>query len=556
MSVVTRLLTSPFLALAVASLIAAALLSLPLRLPMGSNYWDIFTYADAVYRMRSGQIPHVDFFVPVGALGYGLLDLTTRFFPQAHTLLAVHYGLMLITVPAMAIIAGYADRRSRFEALALVLPFALFALLPMNTVELYPSPGFDGHGNYNRHGAMLLMVMAAAVLFIENRRVASWIAVLLLAALFMIKVTGFLVGVVIIVHALIAGRASLRGVAEGGVVALAMFGFAEWRWGLISAYVEDILTLVRANTHFLLPRILTVLSIKFEVIAPTGLLILILMWRERDHLVTLLREPGRESFSRLVDTDAAWIASLLAVGLVYETQNTGSQEFIMLWPAILRLLRQTPFPWGRKDAALLLVMAAATIPTPMEVIHRTARAVASAPGYQPLPTPLIGPVARLSVKPDILHHARQMLAHYPEAKGTYAAIAKRGILPSYILFNEIDFHVSWMLSVEEAAQAILAYEKANNVRFERLYTLDFTDPLTIMLGRIPPLEKSIGNDPTRTFMALNDRARAEIARIDAFIVPSCPITEPRNKIREAFEPYLAGRRSVPLTPCYDMLLKQ
>jgi hypothetical protein len=506
--------------------------------------------------MRSGQVPHVDFFVPVGALGYGLLDLATRLFPQAHTLLAVHYGLMFITVPAMAVIAAYADRRSRFESLALVLPFILFALMPMNTVELYPSPGFDGHGNYNRHGAILLMVMAAAVLFIDDRRVASWVAVVLLAALFMIKVTGFLVGVVVLVHALAAGRASFRGVAEGAFVVLAMMGAAEWRWGLISAYVEDIFTLVRANTHFLLPRILTVLSIKFEVIAPASLLVLMMMWRERAHLAALLRSPGRESFSRLADTHAAWIASLLAVGLVYETQNTGSQEFIMLWPAILRLLRDLPFPWGRRDAALLLVIAATTIPTPMEVIHRTARAVASAPGYVPLPTPLIGPVARLSVKPDILHHARQMLAHYPEAKGAYEAIAKRGILPSYILFNEIDFHVSWMLSVEEAAQAVLRYEQANNVRFERLYTLDFTDPITIMLGRIPPLEKSIGNDPTRTFMALNDRARAEIARIDAVLVPSCPITGPRQQIKAAFEPYLAGRISVPLTPCFDMLLRR
>jgi hypothetical protein len=191
----------------------------------------------------------------------------------------------------------------------------------------------------------------------------------------------------------------------------------------------------------------------------------------------------------------------------------------------------------------------------MEVIHRSARAIASAPNYHPLPTPLMGPVARLSVKPDILNHARQMLAHYPEAKGTYEAIAKRDILPSYILFNETDFHVSWMLSVEEAANALLAYEKANNVRFERLYTLDFTDPLTIMLGRIPPLHKSIGNDPTRTFMSLNERVRAEILRIDAILVPSCPITEPRNKIKAAYEPYLVGRRAVQLTPCFEMLLK-
>jgi hypothetical protein len=551
-----RFLTSPFLWLLAAAAIAAVVLHFPIRLPLGSNYWDIFTYTDSAYRMRLGQIPHVDFFVPVGALGYALLDLVQRIFPQAHTLLAVHLSLMLLTLPAMMVVAGFADRRSRVEALALVVPFLIFSLLPFNTLELYPSPGFDGHGNYNRHGAILLMVMASAVLFIDNRRVASWIAVFMLAALFMTKITGFLVGVVILVHALFAGRVSLRGMIEAALVIAVALGVVEWRWGMISAYVVDIVTLVRSNTHFLLPRILTVLSTKFGVIAPAVVLILCVMWREREHVFAFLRRPGLVSIGRLADTDSAWLASLLAVGIVYETQNTGSQEFIMMWPAILRLFRKIAVPFGRAELALLTIVAAIALPTPVQIIHRAARAVASAPAYQPLPTPTLGPTARLSVKPDILNHAREMMGHYADNRASFEAIAKRGILPSYIMFNEPDFHASWMMTVEEAAQALLAYERANNIRFERTYTLDFTDPLTIALGRIPPMEVSIGNDPTRTLMALNERAKAEIASLDAILVPKCPVTTARNNIRKAYEPYIAGRRTVELTSCFDMLLKR
>jgi hypothetical protein len=555
MQAITRFLTSPHLLLLAAAAIAVSLLHLPIRLPLGSNYWDIFTYTDVAYRMRLGQIPHVDFFVPVGALGYALLDGVQRLFPQAHTLLAVHFSMMLITIPAMIVVAGFADRRSRFESWALVIPFLIFSLLPFNTLELYPSPGFDGHGNYNRHGAILLMVMASAVLFIENRRVAAWVAVFMLAALFMIKITGFLVGVVILVHAFLAGRISLRGIIESTLVVLAIFGIAEWRWGLISAYVVDVVTLVRSNTHYLLPRILTVLSTKFGVIAPAVLLILLVLWREKQHVFSFLRKPGLVSLSQLADTNVAWLASLLAVGAIFETQNTGSQEFIMMWPAILRFLRQLPMPWSRTELVMVAVIAAVAIPTPVQVIHRAARAIASAPAYQPLPVPSLGPTARLSVKPDILHHAREMMGHYADNKASFEAIAKRGILPSYIMYNEPDFQASWMMSLEEAAKALLDYEKVNNIRFNRTYTLDFTDPITIALGRIPPMEVSIGNDPTRTLMALNERAKAEIARIDAILVPSCPVTTARISIRKAYEPYIAGRRSVRLTACFDMLLK-
>ena len=177
-------------------------------------------------------------------------------------------------------------------------------------------------------------------------------------------------------------------------------------------------------------------------------------------------------------------------------------------------------------------------------------------GRLPLATLRILDLARaLAAKPDVLRHSRGMLAHYAMARTSYEQLAKRGILPSYILFSEMDFQVSWMLSVQEAAEALLVYERLNNRRFERIVTLDFVDPLPIMLGRTPLLDMSIGNDPTRTLMKLNVRADAEIRRADAILLPKCPPTDARNAIASAYDFALEGRRVVALTPCFTMMVR-
>jgi hypothetical protein len=278
MALLARIATSPLLALALAAALAVALLATPLRLPLGPNYWDLYTYVDTAYRMSWGQIPHVDFFVPVGTLGYALYVAVTRVFPEAHSLLAVHLAILLVAMPMMALVAWEAAKRSRLEALALTLPFILFGLIPINGQELYPSPGFDGYGNYNRHAALLLYVLTAAVLYVETRWKAAAIAIVLLALLFMTKVTGLVVGLGIVIHAAIAGKLAWRGAAIGAALVAAVLAAVQIRYGLVTAYVEDIFQIVGVNTGFLLPRVLTVLSTKFDVVAAAGLLALVVFW--------------------------------------------------------------------------------------------------------------------------------------------------------------------------------------------------------------------------------------------------------------------------------------
>lgn len=167
----------------------------------------------------------------------------------------------------------------------------------------------------------------------------------------------------------------------------------------------------------------------------------------------------------------------------------------------------------------------------------------------------MGPVGRVSGKPEIMLQSRAMLAHYPMSRASYEMFAKRHVLPSYILFSELDFQISWIVSTEQAAAAVLAYERENGKFFPRIVTLDFVDPLPVILKRQPLRDMSIGNDPERTLAKLGAHAIAEIASADAILLPKCPVTQSRNAIANAYAPSLKGRRLVALTPCFDMLVK-
>lgn len=56
--------------LAFTLILLVVLLSFRLNVPIGPMYWDSYIYFDAAQRIRTGQVPNVDFSTPVGPLGY------------------------------------------------------------------------------------------------------------------------------------------------------------------------------------------------------------------------------------------------------------------------------------------------------------------------------------------------------------------------------------------------------------------------------------------------------------------------------------------------------
>jgi hypothetical protein len=527
-------------------------LLLPLRLPLGSYYWDTAVYLDAAQRIREGQMPNIDFFAPVGPLGYYLVAGLDRLFPSAHPLLTANWGLLPVTLPLLAVLVFHVARSSRGLALALLLPFLLFASLPINLHEVYPLPGFDGYGHYNRHVSLLLYVLIAVLMFARERALTTWLVAALMLTLFLVKVTGAVAGAMLVGYAILTGRMRLRDAclaAAATIGALAVIDLASG--GLTRAYVDDILTLLKLNTGALLPRFLTVASFKFEVIGPTLVLLGLLAyaaWR--------IRPAGMAAWLRSVAVSpGGWLAIALLALTFFETQNTGSLEFIGLWPILLALL----LDWRRRDdslrPAVLVLICVVAAPSAVNFIERSARAAFGAPTYLPLEVDDVGKLGRVSVKPEIAERTPIMLQHYARHQPAFADLAATGQQPSLTLYSEIDHHAIWLLEIEQAIVAIDAWELANKRTLNGLFTLDFVDVLNYLLDRRPPRHVPIGIDPTRSNPKLEAQMIESLRQTDAILAPKCPLTSIRAAIFKHFSRALEGRSKVALAPCWDLYVK-
>jgi hypothetical protein len=556
-----RLFLSPWTWLGAFLACALAMLWLPMRLPIGPNYWDIAVYLDGGHRLALGHVPHRDFFAPVGGLSYVLFHAFELIWPNAHPLLIVQWCVLPVALPPMVLVTAHVARRSQGEALALLLPFLFFAAVPINGVELYPSPGLDAYGNYNRHICLILYALVAALWRLPNGGLKLALAFWLLAALVGIKITGFVVGLGLVIHAAIAGRVGWRGLALVIAGLLAGLALIDLTTGAVRAYLHDIASLIAMNRGSLAARVLTVASLEFDVLAGGfGLtwLLLALEWRGLRQDRALLSA----GFIRaLADSHAARIGVALIGGALFETQNTGSQEFIFLWPLVLPVMllawRSVPGDAYHRWRAAILVLAMATLlPHGMKILHRTARAVASAPGYAALDAPHLGPLGRVSAKAEHMRRAGILLDHYAAHRAAYGAMAERGELPSAILFSEPDYQLAWLMSVDRAIGALKAHETRAGRRLASLYALDFVDIFSPLLERDTALHVPIGLDAFRTFPEPDAEILEALRQVEGILVPSCPETHARRIIRERFAPALTGREVVALTPCWALHVKR
>lgn len=524
-------------------------LTLPLRLPLGSFYWDMVVYLDAFQRIGTGQAPALDFFAPVGPLGYYLGFAMQRVFPNAQPLLLTNWALMPLLLPLIAAIL--AQRGASRHASALLLPFLVFVALPINLSSYYPSPGLDGYGIYNRHTASLLYWLVATLIFVEQARARAILLAVLMLALFLTKITGAVAGALIVGYACLTGRLRFSHAvfaALGCVLALLLIDVPT---GLIRAYLTDIFTLFRMNTGTLLPRLLYVASGKFAVVVPAAVLVALLAWiglREKEGPLSL-------RVRRIVFGPAGWLAIVLAASILFETQNSGSLDFIALWPALLLII----LDWrSRSDArrpAVLVLALAVALPSLLFAIERGARALVGAIGdTAALQAPELGPLGRVNLKRGLAQRAEKMVAFYGEHQATYQALVEKGLEPSAILYGEIDYQATWLLEVRQGLVALREWEAREQRRLNGVFTLDFVDPFNALLDRAAPKHVSIGAMPGRSVPPLDARTLASLAQTDAIMMPKCPPTPARADLAKHFEPALAGRERVALSPCWDMFV--
>ena len=547
----THLAGMPALWIAAFALAAAAALALPLRLPLGPNAWDTVVYLDAIQRIRMGQVPSLDFFAPVGPLGYYGAALLDALFPRAQPMLLANWALLPVLLPVGALLFSHVAARSRPLALALLLPFLLFASLPINLHGLYPMPGFDGYGHYNRHVALLLYLLIATLLVLQDRRLTTGMVAALMLTLFLVKITGAVTGAILVGYAVIVGRLRLRDAVAAAALVLAALGALDLATGIVRAYIADILALLALNTGALLPRFLTVASVKFNVVGPCLLLLGALFLSACREGMTL----SLESVRKLLASNLGWLAAALVALTFFETQNTGSLEYIGLWPILLLIL----LDWRQRQESLkpaVLVLAlAVSLPSTVIFVERSVRAMLGAAGHVALDAPELGPLGRVSLKPDMASRAAGMLEHYAAHQASYRELVRRDLPPSYILHSEIDYQATWLLEVRQGLNAIRSWEADNGRKLNGFLTLDFVDPFNRLLDRMPPRHVPIGMDPGRSTPALEQNAVAELGRTDAILAPKCPPTTARDTISAHFEQAISGRKRIALSPCWDMYLK-
>jgi hypothetical protein len=555
-----RVVYSALIAIVFAGIAAILLLMAPIRLPIGAMYWDSFLYIDAGHRILTGQTPSVDFFTPVGPLGYYLAALFMGLFPGAQTLLVSNWALLTLSLPLMAVIAWQTGKRSPAIALALTLPFLFFSLLPFNTTVYYPFPGIDGFGIYNRHGSQLLYLLVAALLFMRNQRVLGLVIATVMAALFTVKVTAFLAAAMLCIFAYAAGRVHWRtAIGSFGGFAI-LLASAEIMTGGVSAYVSDILVLLSMNGGTLLPRILQGASRTFGVAFFASLLALVLLFTDLPNLRKKFAKATNTGpvarFQAILDLPAFWVGAVLAAGIFYESQNTGNQELIFLWPIVVMIVMRITQYFHRPAlmATIAVLTGCVAIPPIVNTTQHAARALVGAVKDAPLESENLGSLGAVVLGPEVRRQAAQRRQFYLDHQQALSDMADAEILPSFLLYSDFDYQVLWLQSVDEAVTALKALED-KGLTYQTVFNLDFTNPFAWLLGKEATRHVSIGADPHRTIPPLDGETIDAIANTDIVLVAKCPYTHTISLIEKAYTVPLESHRRVKLSPCYDMLVR-
>lgn len=534
------------------ALLLVVLQSLPLVLPIGPMYWDVLVYYDAIGRIAQGQWPAIDFFAPVGPLEYFLAAFSNWLFPQAQPVLMTQWIWLPVTAPVMALILWDVARGGRGKlAFWLLIPWMLFTLLPYNLVHFYPYPGTDAFGIYNRHGAHLNYLVAVTVLFVRGAIIQTVLLSVLVLALAFCKITAFLAAGPILLFGVVLGRIRIATALTTALICVGVSGIAELTTGLVVPYVQDIVVLASQNTGALLPRFLTAASLHFNVFGAGGALAMVLLIAALSGNPAAGGRAGATRIARLIDADWFWVGLLLVCGLFYETQNTGSQAFLMVWPALLAILMRLRDGYGRYRMVILVLIGFTVVPPVSTVLHKAARALAVSPGYVELDAPDLGPIGQVSAKDIFVERAQRMRGIYIAHRDAYDALAETEALPSFLLFSDPDYQYLLLKEMQAAAVAIKGLEVRSRRRFERVLNLDFANPFPYILNKKGADHVAIGADPSRAVPELDDRTRDAVAGTDLVLAPSCPVHHARKVLFEHYQSALTEHQRIELTPCFD-----
>jgi hypothetical protein len=313
------------------------------------------------------------------------------------------------------------------------------------------------------------------------------------------------------------------------------------------------------NEGLLLPRFLQAASMHFGIFGSGLLLVAALAVIDaralRQDAGRLIARPRLSAIAALIDRDVVWLAAFLAIGLFFESQNTGGQAFIFLWPVMFVIVARSPRLPALPMIVVIGLSAATALPPLVNVLHRTMRAAVGELKTVPVPVASLGRLGSANQKPEIIDGAQALMASYRQFPEMYQSFADAHRLPSYFLYSDIEFQVAWLLATQDGVEAIEAYEARTGTRFRTILSLNFVNPFPAILGRDAPLRVAIGADPYRAVPPPDEATLAAVAATDLVLYPRCPITTANLRLREIYAPALADHVAIELSPCWTGLVR-
>ncbi|MBC8130361.1 MAG: hypothetical protein H7Y08_08580, partial [Rhizobiaceae bacterium] len=210
---------------------------------------------------------------------------------------------------------------------------------------------------------------------------------------------------------------------------------------------------------------------------------------------------------------------------------------------------------GAPLALVLALVAASVLPTFMEVIHRSARATVGQILYERLDHTHLGVMGAVTQRGEVMTRARTMIETYRRFPEAYQFLADSHQLPTFTLYAEPDFQLTWLMTADEAVSAILAYEATNGVRFGTIMNLNFINPFPWLLDRSAPHAIAIGADPFRAVPNPDATVIAAVEESDLVLYPRCPVTNANQALLKLYTPGLGKHTRISLSPCWDAFVR-
>jgi hypothetical protein len=293
------------------------------------------------------------------------------------------------------------------------------------------------------------------------------------------------------------------------------------------------------------------LKFNLDVLIPIALMIVAIGYRERHFFAeALLRFANAPlvALKIILRSDACVFSVYLLAGLAIESQNAGSQEFAFLIPAVWYVAAH-PADQDFATRAAILLAGFFLLLLAVKAAHRTF-VIAShlddphlEAGLEPF---------RISAKPSQVASAEAKLELYSHQSDAYKKFASGGM----DVERSVDeaFQLSYFLSVRDAINGLRRWQIQHGLQLKSIATLDFVDPLPMLLNLKPIIGLGIVMDPGRTVQRWPIILRS-LSSADGILVPGCPVTIMRYEYAQRAIPELNVRHAIAIDRCWTLYIK-